>query len=424
MVLWRAHALGTAQHDPAEVARTVSGVAADLPAPFSSRLALEWPAPSRLEGGAGLEARDNAVRAGGFTLEREWTGPTPLSDRTRADVRVAAAAAPADWLAATVVAGAGSEGVRLEHATMDLGVGRVGFWGGRRRVGYAPGGGGGLVIHRAERFDGAGVRLARPWRVPLLGVLSGEVVAGPVAGNGHVEEPWLVVTRAHARPHARFDLGITRAALFGGLAGATLGPRQLAEVLIGANLGGRFADDQIASADARWRPPVAVPMELYGEWAMHDIDFGVLFDMPTYTIGLRFPRLAVLGGSGIELEHTRISGSCCDNPPWYHHFELADGWVVDGNSLGHPLGGHGEQWRLGIGGGTGGAALIHDAAAILRWRGAENVFAPDRHGRSARLEVATDAGFDARASAGLRLAVERGTDWTELEARLVARFRF
>jgi Capsule assembly protein Wzi len=364
------------------------------------------------------------VEPGGFTLDRVPTGTTPLPDRTTVGVRFHTAAAPTSWLALTAVGDFTTDVTGLEHATAEVLAGRFGLWGGRRPIGWAPGEGGGLVLSALDRFDGAGLRLARPWSVPVVGPVTGEVMAGPVGANGHVDAAWLLAARLHARPHPRLDLGLTRAALFGGLEGARPGPVQIGEVLIGANLGDGYADDQVASADLRWRPPVPFPAELYGEWGLHDIDFGVLIDVPAYTVGLRLPR-AFGAVAGLALEHTRISAACCNNPPWYRHFELADGWAVDGAALGHPLGGHGEEWRVGASGAAGrSAALVVDVGAALRWRGGENVYAPERTGHSGRFELAADARLGPRASAGLEVAAERGEGWRELGARVIARLRF
>jgi hypothetical protein len=125
---------------------------------------------------------------------------------------------------------------------------------------------------------------------------------------------------------------------------------------------------------------------------------------------------------GVGVEHTRISASCCGNPPWYHHFELADGWATEGRLLGHPLGGQGREWRLTLTGAGAGGAVLH-AAMVHRTRGPENLFAPDRQGRAMLYEVAADARPGSRISAELRLAAERGAGWRELHATAALRWK-
>jgi hypothetical protein len=239
-----------------------------------------------------------------------------------------------------------------------------------------------------------------------------------------VRRPLLFAARVHAQPHARLDFGATRAAVFGTMDGSRLTVRDYLEVLIGANLAGGRADDQVAALDARWRPPLAQPVELYGEWGMHDIDLGVLFDVPGFTAGVRLPRVPLLHGAGLSLEHTRIARACCGNPPWYHHFELANGWVTNGRLLGHPLGGHGHQWRA--------AAILDayptvpllEASLIRRERAAENLFAPTRAGSSWVISMNANALLGSRMSADVDAFVERGSDWSEQRIVLSLTRRF
>lgn len=426
-LLVRLHALGATAHDPVVTERTLREVAEALSDRGRSRLLEEGRQPDaapavRPELGARVRARSGALRPGGFTLDRAWTGPRETPDATAGALAARLEGAPRDWLAFTLAAEASPDSAALDHATLDLASSRWALWAGRRRLGWSPGEGGGLVLTLLDRFDGAGLRTTRPRSLPLVGPVSGSVFGGPMGRNGHVDRAWLVGMRAHVRPHARLDIGVTRVAVFGGMGGARLGARQLVEVLVGANLDGDYADDQVASIDARWRPQTPVPLELYGEWGMHDIDAGVLVDMPSFTVGLRLPRLPGFPAAGASLEHTRISASCCGNPPWYQHFELADGWTADGTLMGHPLGGHGHQWRLGVSGDARAAAFVFDAAAILRNRGAENLFWPDHEGRAAALELGADARIGPRASGAFRLFVEGGEDWTEVKGRLVGRF--
>jgi hypothetical protein len=166
-------------------------------------------------------------------------------------------------------------------------------------------------------------------------------------------------------------------------------------------------------------------MELYGEWGIHDADPGVFFDVPAFTVGVRLPRAARLaqGELGVGVEHTQISGSCCGNPPWYHHFELADGWTADGALLGHPLGGQGREWRASVTGTSSDAAVLFEAAGALRTRGAENVFAPNRRGRALLLDLAADVQVAERFGVELRLLTERGSGWNELRSSAAVRWR-
>ena len=430
-VLVRLHARGAANVDPVPWLRTQAEAEEALRAGHGARLAAEravaLPASRvHMEGAVVFVTRHDALRPAGYTLDRAWTGPQAVRDAATGGVRLRAAAVPRSWLAVTTELMAAERRAVVQHATVDVALGPVDVWAGRRAIGYRPGAAGGLVLSGTERFDGAGVRLGRPVRVPLVGSFSAEAFAGPLGSNGHVARPWLLGMRLHARLHPRVDMGATRAAVFGSMGDTRVGVSELAQVIVGANLDGDFADDQVASLDARWRPPLGVLVEIYGEWGMHDIDVEVLIDVPAFTVGARLPRLVRLpdGSAGLGLEHTQISASCCGNPPWYQHFELADGWATDGGLLGHPLGGHGREWRVTLDAdGADGTVVLH-AAAALRTRSAENLFAPARQGRAALYELGADAHLADRISADLRLLVERGSGWREVHSAAAVRWRF
>jgi hypothetical protein len=303
---------------------------------------------------------------------------------------------------------------------MDAAAGPLTVWAGRRRLGYRPGAGGGLVLTGLGRFDGAGIRSRRSLALPVAGAVTFDAFGGRVDRNGRVAAPWLLGMRVHARPHARFDFGATRVAMFGGMDGAGMGLRQWLEVFVGGNLAEPYADDQVASLDARWRPPVRFPLELHGEWGMHDIDPGVLLDVPAFVVGLRMP----LGADFlIGVEHTQISASCCQNPPWYHHFELANGWTADGALIGHPLGGHGREWRVTAAGALHEGGLLYEVSGAQRSRGAENLMAPVRLGRAYVVDTSLHARLPSPFAAELMLHHERGSDWSELRGVIGVRMR-
>jgi hypothetical protein len=397
-----------------------------LAAAYAARLAAEvGGGPGRrahLELGPVLRLHDGPVRAGRFNLEREWIGPEPVARVMAAGARADLLLRPQSWLTlGAAVAGHGTRWGAEQLVVEARSGGAVAAWGGRRPLAYAPGAGG-LVLSRLERFDGAGVVLAGGG-VPLPGSSSAQVFGGRVPANGHVASPWLFGMRVGLALAARFDVGATRVAVFGGLHGARPGVREIAEVLVGANLRGDFADDQVASLDARWRSRLrGLPLEVYGEWGMHDMDPGVLLDIPAFTVGMRAP---VLPGTaaGLTLEHTQISGACCGNPPWYQHFELAGGWTRAGVPLGHPLGGQGREWRAALTGSAGGWRVVYDVDAFARTRGAENLYAPLRAGRSAGARLHADALLMPRLSGRVGAGIETGRGWRELQLALHAAWR-
>ena len=430
-VATRLHALGATPlgFDPSARVQTVSRMHAAFlgcdeagftPA-CTQRLTTEHPQRARLwyELAGTYALHDGAVLAGGFTRDRVWTGPRMLEDVHAGGARLRLSAVPTGRVAVSASVEALSDDVRVEQAVAEVRVGAAGIWGGRRMVGYAAGLDGGFVLSGVVPVDGAGVRIAEPVQLAWLGAFSADVFAGVADSSGLVARPWLLGMRLHAQPHARFDIGATRAAVFGGIDGARVGVRQVAEIFVGANPRGEYADDQVASVDARWRAPLpGLALELYGEWALHDIDLEVLIDMPAFTLGARFPTLPGTAHLALTLEHTQISGACCGNPPWYHHFELADGWTESGVLRGHPLAGHGREWRASLHAALADWRVLARADAFTRTRGAENLLAPDRTGRAHGALLTLDAVLARQTGVRLFVAHERGADWRETHATL------
>lgn len=376
-----------------------------------------------LEAAAVYDIREGAVLGGGFSADREWTGPEPLDGTNRAAARVRIGAIPHRRVALSAAFDAGGDGVHVEQANAEVRLGPVAVWGGRRVVGFSPGAGGGLVLNGAVPVDGGGVRIADAVELRWVGAVTAELFIGKADSSGFVARPWLLGMRVHAQPHPRFDIGATRAAVFGGIGDARVGIRQVAEVLVAANPQGDHADDQVASIDGRWRPPIGgIPLEIYGEWALHDIDLEVLLDMPALTVGARVPAIPGVEAVGIALEHTRIGGSCCGNPPWYHHFELANGWSDSGVLRGHPLGGEGREWRVSMEAALIGWRLLLRADAMTRTRGSENLFAPDRAGRAHGGSLSLNGMISQHAGVELHLAYETAEEWQETRAALALRW--
>lgn len=438
----RLHALGAtpAGFDPAARVHTIATLRAVLAgcadgggsgprmgSGCATRFAAERGDTARawLEPAALFEMRDGTLLGGGFTPAREWTGPVARDDVRAPALRARGGAIPFARVALSAGAAIREDGVEIEQANAELRLGRFGVWGGRRVIGYAPGTGGGLVLNGAAPVDGGGVRIADAAQLAWLGAFTAELFAGVADSSGFVARPWLLGMRVHARPHARFDVGGTRAAVFGGMDGARVGMQQLVEVLVGANPRGDYADDQVASLDARWRPPLGtLPVEMFGEWALHDVDLEALLDVPAFTLGARLPAVPGAGALSLALEHTQIARSCCGNPPWYHHFELAHGWTDSGVLRGHPLGGHGREWRVAVDAALLAWRVLVSADALARTRGSENLFAPDRLGRSRGGVLRVDAALTDRVGAALHVTHESGDGWRETHGVVALRWHW
>jgi hypothetical protein len=280
---------------------------------------------------------------------------------------------------------ASADGVQLREA---YGAGELlgfGVWAGRRRTGFRTAAGGGVVVDRALAWDGAGVRLARPIRLPLLGPFRLETFLAAVDSNGSVPAPWLWSTRASASPGRGFTIAATRALLFGDTAGGrSIRWREVARMLVGANSldapDDPYPDNQLVAVDGRFRLPTdPLPLELYFVWAVED-GAGAWWDSPAITGGIHVPTLPGAPAFAVGVEHSVFTGAS-GHGHLYDHFFLTGGWADQRVLIGHPLGGTGREWLVR-------GSFDHDrgpaiaARAFRRVRPLGNRLAPGRAGTS------------------------------------------
>lgn len=394
----------------------------EFPAAMHAATGGEAPGP-RMAGARialGLERRTGAVLAGaGYFNDHDWSGPRTRPDRS-------GLAAEANWSGELFpyFALVATPSLRYGEWALDAGYAMaawrdVAAWVGRRAHGYGPGVGGGIVLNGAVQFDGGGFFLIDPVTLPgplgVLGPIRFDSFVSRLDRSGAIQNPWVWAARTSIAPHPRLGLGLNRAAVFGGAGNQTPTLRNLMYVIIGKHAGkGSEFDNHVVALDVRYRPPLAgLPLALYLEWGFED-SAGAWRDVPGWLFGVELAAIPGLPEVGFGLERASFAPSCCGNPIWYRHWHFLDGWTESGAPLGHPLGGHGTEW-LGYG-----YADLFDARlrlagrAFLRDREAENLFAPDREGRSAGGLI--QAGFRAipRVDVLLGAGVESGDDgWME-----------
>jgi hypothetical protein len=196
-----------------------------------------------------------------------------------------------------------------------------------------------------------------------------------------------VATRLSFAPSDRISFGINRAALFGGDGNE---PVTLGRVLLVAfgitDSRGKDSDfeNQVASLDVVWNAGRSVL--LWAEYGFDDAGTSFIL-VPGLTVGALWsspswaPALSV-GGSV-----TGIASSCCGHPAWYLHGALSDGWADRGVPLGHPLGGNGLEAGLDVGFDPIEQPLLARGRLFIRDRGRENLYSPERHGRTVGFEV-------------------------------------
>lgn len=343
-----------------------------------------------------------------------YPGPRPTSDSREVGARVAL---DAGWRAVALRATVDPPHDQMREAYLSASLGGLSLWAGRRGVSLGAPPRGGIVLGEGARFDGGGVETAEPFRLPsFLGGLGDVRVSQTLARmerSGAIDDPWFLATRISFSPHARIAIGLNRAAMFGGEGNEGVNTRRVLLMLFGfSDVSGKDSDfeNQVASADVTWRLPTSRPLALYAEYGTEDTGLAFVH-VPAIILGVE---AAVRRGSAWSgtIEHVRFVRSARTYPEWYRHGALGGGWSDDGVLLGHPLGGHGHETSLAIRRDDAPRGVTAAFRVLVRDRGEENLFAPDRAG--------TAVGGEARllwfAAPGrtfeLAGSAERGGDWS------------
>jgi hypothetical protein len=388
--------------------------------------------------GAGWTAsRGEALGGEGFFKGHDWVGTQPLPSSNHPAAALGAHGHVQEWLSWQVHGGYLADQWVIPAVSAGVAFGPFDAWAGRRRLHYGAGRGGAIVTgggfnapaafaHRTlDTFEGIGLHVREPFRFPwilrFLGPARIEVVGGRISRNGLVDNPYLVFGRLTASPFSdRFSLGVNRGAVFGGDGnGITLS--RLMGVIVGLHNYG--FEDQVISGVMRYRPPlVIVPLEFYLEFGADDTA-GALTDVPTYIYGLDVAAVPGLPALGVALEHTRYSGSCCGNPPWYRNVFFRGSWSDEGQLFAHPLGGHGYEWLAHARLDLPHRGLLLRGEAFRRWRGHENLFAPEREGLSLGAAVSLEV---RRGNSVLRAegGYEDAVSWSRHHLSVTASHRF
>lgn len=250
----------------------------------------------------------------------------------------------------------GGVGVRL---------GPLALQAGREQVQLGGGAGGGLVLSAGVPLDGILLSTLEPLDAGILGGLTLTVGVGPMGRYEAVDDPWFALLRVAAHPAPWLQLGMSRAALVGGsFPGGTvpwdpkvygpdtasLSPGDLLGMLVGRVTG---FDNQIGAFDARVSlAPLGLPALAWAEIGLEDKDRS--WGDGALQAGL----VAAPWGDlpvAFRYEYTAFGDPArwcawCDTLPafWYQHARFQDGWQVEGELLGHPLGGYGLQHLLGV----------------------------------------------------------------------------
>lgn len=414
----------------------------DLAADFRDRFRAEFataaaqPAALRLVHGsaarAGFGLAEGRIETGwgywfGYPNGVGWNPPESVADHQGVTGALELRVDPHERVSLRATPAWGEDAFRLIDAYVAAEVGPVLGWAGRRRVGYGPGDSNGLVLSDS-RLDGFGLQSARPFRLPWILRHAGSVTVDVSFSSMDLEHSFddvvFLANRATLSPHRRVQLGLTRAAMFGGEGNTSVDWFDVFSMLIGKHAGERASelDNQIVALDASWTPPLErwLPLRLWLVWGFED-SAGAWQDVPGILAGVETPAVPGLPQLALSLEHASLSHSCCGNPIWYRHSVFNGGWTLDGRPLGHPLGGQGREWRVGARLALSDADLILKGHVMLRDRGEETLYAPDRIGESIAAAGSIGWLLGARSELLLDGFMESGEDWREVGANVAFR---
>lgn len=341
----------------------------------------------------GVETSRNGRLAGTHVDSAGWilyTGPREAKDSVDAALYVYAQKS-VGLLSVGVDAGVGTTGAFVRSADLSADIGRVRVWGGLREFATGVNSESSVILSSAPQAVGGGIDLLRPIHLPVLGAVRGEWTLARMERSGPIENPFFSAARIEIAPTSSTAVGLTRAVIFGGNGNVDISPKTLAMMLIGLTTTDEkdtSFENQVAAADILWRfrTESGQAVALYSEWGFDDVGWG-WSNVPAFILGGETGWVRDGEAYFVGFELTQFSSKCCGNPEWYLHKDLAEGWSDRGHLLGHPLGGHGRQtalrWRIEKP--AGGFRL--SGTLYERFRGDENVFAPERQGASAGLSL-------------------------------------
>ena len=397
--------------------------------PYHARFREEFPDPATRNVNASLDLgyriHTDGVAPGIGYDNLNWTGPRELDDESDGIYAPHVTFNPTRWLAVTL----GTQNDGDADAQLVIAGGRVGAWVGAREMGYGVGNSGGLVVDNNDLLGG-GVFLTRPLRLPLIGLTRFEMHASKIdnvfniSGAQEEVEPWFWTARGSFEPFANLRVGINRGMMFGGEGNLPVTFSRVAKNIIGI-----YTDDdesqfanQIISVDFRYR--IARGLTAYLDWGADDAA-GSWFDVPGILAGVEFVRVDSTYDVAVGMEHLQFDRMCCSNSIWYRNAWFRGSWADGDEILGNPLGGHGREWRIYANGGSLRQRLLASGAVFVRRRQDENLYAPDRAGKSTGVEISGDYAIKPNIRFTFDAMFESGQDgWNTSRVSGAVRYRF
>jgi hypothetical protein len=369
-----------------------------------------------------VSARDRLLPVRSLDRRREhFSPPEPIADLDDAELDVRVWALAGRHAAAELGVGRQDERWRVGSWEVTAAASALGGWVGERAPRFGPGAGGGLVFDGRASFTGGGIALTSPVRAPWVfrhrGRLRAEAFLSRIDSSAATRHPWVFGSHFSVSPHPRLLIGATQAFMFSGDGLPPFTWRNFKEMFLthGIKTAGREFENGIASVEARWRPPVpGLPAVLYVEWGTDD-NHSAWFEFPAVVAGVSLPALPRIPALSVGLERTSFSAPCtgcggcaCEYyATWYRHCVFMDGWTLDRQPIGHPLGGDGTEWLVYGRYDDSGRRIRLDARTFVRDRGRFNLYAPTRAGRSTGAAL----GVEYRAGHGVDVTLDASAEY-------------
>jgi hypothetical protein len=229
--------------------------------------------------------------------------------------------------------------LHLLHAKAALGLGPFEVSVGRQSLWWGQGRHGSLVLtNNAKPLDM--VRLTNPspillpWVFKYLGPFRFDVFWSELENDRVVPEPYFAGLRLDFKPLPWFEIGASRAIIFGGEGLPSIGLDEFITILGGKNLeGGEDTSNSVAALDGRLRLPFLWGAEIYGEYGGED-EAGHFFSKKAWILGVYLPWIEPSGRLSLRVEYADLS-----SPVWYRHGTFRSGYTYEGKILGHHVGG-------------------------------------------------------------------------------------
>ncbi|MEZ4485105.1 MAG: capsule assembly Wzi family protein [Syntrophotaleaceae bacterium] len=220
---------------------------------------------------------------------------------------------------------------------LELSVGRQSLWWGQGRHGSL------VLTNNAKPLDMLRITnpspVLLPWIFKYLGPFRFDVFWSELEKERVVPEPYFSGLRLQFKPLPWFEIGASRAVMFGGEGLPDIGLDEFITILGGKNLeGGEDTSNSVAALDARLRLPFLWGAEVYGEYGGED-EAGHFLANDAWLAGLLLPRIEPSGRLSLRLEYADLSKIDNNSPPWYRHGTFRSGYTYEGKVLGHHAGG-------------------------------------------------------------------------------------